>query len=187
MDKVRKPNVSVCYTPSSEPYSIYEIPRWSGGSHSCDHEEQHPIDYLVMPCVPVDVSEKHTSYNFRVSEYAKLAACRVNPESISHRVLVLTILKPKSLNFTILSLRGVPSDKGTSLSFVTVFVFVKCIHSHTFKWLLHIHTWPLTVQALYNRLCLIFLSLCHNGSLVTWTAEVWRLRSSSLLRSQHRV
>jgi hypothetical protein len=23
MDKVRKPNISVCYTPSSEPYSIY--------------------------------------------------------------------------------------------------------------------------------------------------------------------
>jgi hypothetical protein len=25
MDKVRKPNISVCYTPSSEPYSIYTI------------------------------------------------------------------------------------------------------------------------------------------------------------------
>jgi hypothetical protein len=25
MDKVRKPNISVCYTPSSEPYSIYQI------------------------------------------------------------------------------------------------------------------------------------------------------------------
>jgi hypothetical protein len=25
MDKVRKPNISVCYTPSSEPYSIYSF------------------------------------------------------------------------------------------------------------------------------------------------------------------
>jgi hypothetical protein len=25
MDKVRKPNISVCYTPSSEPYSIYML------------------------------------------------------------------------------------------------------------------------------------------------------------------
>jgi hypothetical protein len=25
MDKVRKPNISVCYTPSSEPYSIYHF------------------------------------------------------------------------------------------------------------------------------------------------------------------
>jgi hypothetical protein len=27
MDKVRKPNISVCYTPSSEPYSIYLLSR----------------------------------------------------------------------------------------------------------------------------------------------------------------
>jgi hypothetical protein len=26
MDKVRKPNIFVCYTPSSEPYSIYFPP-----------------------------------------------------------------------------------------------------------------------------------------------------------------
>jgi hypothetical protein len=25
MDKVQKPNISVCYTPSSEPYSIYKL------------------------------------------------------------------------------------------------------------------------------------------------------------------
>jgi hypothetical protein len=25
MDKVRKPDISVCYTPSSEPYSIYYV------------------------------------------------------------------------------------------------------------------------------------------------------------------
>jgi hypothetical protein len=26
MEKVRKPNISVCYTPSSEPYSIHSFP-----------------------------------------------------------------------------------------------------------------------------------------------------------------
>jgi hypothetical protein len=31
MDRVRKPNISVCYTPSSEPYSIYLYNRYGPG------------------------------------------------------------------------------------------------------------------------------------------------------------
>jgi uncharacterized phosphosugar-binding protein len=56
MDKVRKPNISVCYTPSSEPYSItilFSI-----------------ISYWCETC-PHTVNEEHKSRVFENNELRK--------------------------------------------------------------------------------------------------------------------
>jgi hypothetical protein len=60
MDKVRKPNISVCYTPPSEPYSIYMYCDWSRPVQTA----QTVRDYRVRACYPwLDIggSDAHIS------------------------------------------------------------------------------------------------------------------------------
>jgi hypothetical protein len=67
---------------------------------------------------------------------------------------------------------GAPSDEGTGLSFVIVFVRLLLMKLNIYKFIFiknNLYTRPLSVQAKNSRSCPILSSSGYNGSLVTWT------------------
>jgi hypothetical protein len=77
MDKVRKPNISVCYTPSSEPYSIY----LNLLLHRCNSDNAYPRREIPKRRV---FNQKTRRWEMR-SIYASLTA------NIHHKYLDLIL------------------------------------------------------------------------------------------------
>jgi hypothetical protein len=87
--------------------------------------------------------------------------------------------KPQVWRLQLQSSCGVLSNERVDLSFViclgffpSIFTFFKIqLYSYSiYNYTCTIYTWPLPAQVLYTRLCHTFISICCNGSLVTWTA-----------------